>query len=707
MKLTKKFWIKMIPIFFMVIATIILSVAGYDKMMEMEKESGWVKLEFNTYSTAEKIRVRLDDNINFLYAVSDSHILTQDINDTKAVGKYLNSVVEMTIFERIDIILPDNSLITQDGEIAERSGKLTYDELVKKGIYISGRRTSSFTGKEVICCVMPIENEGEILGLLVGTIDCQELGELFEVSAYGDEAQIFLIDCEDGNYIIDNWHDELGNIYELGERQDAETYEMIDMVPAIINREKARFAFISATNGNRSYQYCTPVEGYNWELCVVVQEDVVFENAYQLSNILFWIAVIELIMVSVYMAWNVWLTIGATKSENKAKNLEYDKIKNEARTKFLSNMSHDIRTPLNGIVGMLQVIENHRDDEEMVNNCLNKIKVSTQYLSTLASDMLDINEIESNKLVLQNDYIDLQKFADDLGVMLEQKAQEVSVKYHMDCSNVQYPHVIGSSVHIKRILVNLIGNAIKYSKDTGKNVWVSITDEDMFFEKGKRKYKFIVKDNGIGMTEEFQKNMYNAFEQEKITARSSYQGYGLGLTIVNYLVKKMGGDIELESQKGVGSTFTVTIPLRLDESKYNQPEEGDDTIELEGMKILVVEDNELNMEIAQMILTDAGATVSTAGNGHMAVERFAISEPGTYDLILMDIMMPIMDGCEATKFIRSMDRSDAQTIPIIAMTAHTFSEEVKRCEEAGMNAHIAKPLDVGKLMAEVAKYRRT
>ncbi len=705
MKLTKSFWMKIIPMVAMVLATAFLSIVLYIQMMDKEQESCWERLELATNSTAEKIQVRLDDNMNFLESVADSHVLMYEMQDIKKVGKYLTDVMDTTIFERIDVIQPDNSLITQKGEITERNGKSSYEELVAMGTHISGRRTSSFTGNEVICCVTPIEKDGETLGLLVGTIDCEKLGEMFEVFTYRGESQLFMIDCSDGNYIIDNWHSELGNIYELGERKSAEGNAVIDMTSAIINRENARFSFVSETNGKKSYQYCTPIENYNWELCVVVQEDVAFANVNQLSRSLKIVAHIEVVIILLYIAWNILIMTVASKNEEKAKKLEYEKAKNEARTRFISNMSHDIKTPLNGIVGMLQIIENHRTDDKKVDDCLKKIAVSTQYLSTLASDMLDINEIENNKLVLLEEPINLKTLTSELEVMVEQRARDVGVECYMDCSGLENPYIIGSDVHIKRILVNLIGNSIKYSKDAGKKVWVTIQDEKMKFDKTRQMYKFVVKDNGIGMTKEFQKNMYNAFEQEKISARSDYQGYGLGLTIVNYLVKRMNGTIEIESEKGVGSTFTVSIPFRIDKGEERKEQDKIEVVDLSGMKILVVEDNEFNLEVAEVLLTDVGATIEVASNGKIATEMFAASEVGTYDLILMDIMMPIMDGCEATRVIRTMEREDAKTVPIIAMTASTFAEEIQRCETAGMDAHISKPLNVHKLMMEIIKYK--
>ncbi len=704
MKMGKNLWMKMIPVFILVAATVFLSMAIYVQMMETEYESCWERLEIATDSTADKVKIRLNDNISFLEAVSDSYILTHNMEDVEEVGKYLSSVVEKTIFERIDVIQPDNRAITQEGKIVERGGNLSYKELAAKATHISDRITSSFTGKEVICCVTPIIEDGEVLGVLVGTIDCESMGQVFEVLTYAGDAQLYVIDCEDGNYIIDNWHKKLGNIYDLGERKSIDSDEMIDMVPSIIGGERVRFAYISETNGKGTYQYSVPIEGYDWELCVAVQEDIVFAHANKFRRTLQIVGVIEAIIILIYIAWNVVITILATKNEEKAKYFEYEKVKNEARTRFISHMSHDIKTPLNGIVGMLQIIENHRADEKKVDDCLRKIAISTQYLSTLASDMLDINEIERNKLILSEDHIDLRQLTEELEVMLKKRAEQDGVEYHIDLSKLTNPYVLGSEVHLKRILINLGTNAIKYSKNAGKTIWITFSDEEIPFDKSMRMYRFIVKDNGIGMSKEFQKNMYTAFEQEKIGARSDYQGYGLGLTIVNALVKKMNGKIELESEKNVGSTFTVSIPFKTDVPENRQKREAEVAVNLTGMNILVAEDNEFNMEVAEVLLTDAGAMVSGAENGKRATEIFAASAPGSFDIILMDIMMPVMDGYEATVKIRAMDRPDAGKVPIIAMSASTFSEEIKRCEEVGMNAHIAKPLDVKKLMAELGKY---
>ncbi len=701
----KSFWLRMVPVLILVAVTVFMSVDVYFQMIRAEEEVCWNRLEVATNSTAGKIQTRITDNLNYLTTVAEAYTLTQQIADLNAVGAYISAVEEKTIFERIDVILPDESLITQSGEIATRQGSSTFDELVGRGTHITGRLTSSFTGKESICAVTPIRKGEKVLGLLVGTISCDTLSEIFEVFTYGQEAQLFLIDRTDGNYLMDNWHEELGNIHDLGLREDVTTGEMVDMTPIILAGERARFVFISQSNGEKSYQYCAPVEGFHWEVCVVVQENVVFANVKALESKLLNVGLVELLVVLVYVLWNVALNSMAVRSENKVKRLEYEKARNEARATFLSNMSHDIKTPLNGIVGMLQIIRNHRQEEDKVDDCLQKIEISAQYLSTLASDMLDISEIENDKLVLAEEPIDLNRLMGDMASMMEKQAQDAGVRCTVDVGKLSNAHILGSAVHIKRILANLIGNAIKYSKGAGKRVWVSVWDE-LENDENRRMYHFVIRDNGIGMSEEFQQHMYRAFEQEMIDARSEYQGYGLGLTIVHHLIRKMGGTIHLDSEKGKGSTFTVSIPFRLDEGvaawEENQPEAQDMT----GLRLLLVEDNAFNMEIAQVLLTDAGARVDTATDGQQAVKAFEAAATGTYDAILMDVMMPVMDGCEATMAIRKLPRPDAKEVPIIAMTASTFAEDIARCLAAGMNAHLPKPLDAQEMLRTIWKHTK-
>ncbi len=697
---------RMIPVVIIIIGTMAMSFYIYKDMVSTETESCWQRLEATTKSVAEKMNARINDNVNMLSLVADAIVLKDEAGDRSNIVNYLSTVQVMTIFDRLDIMFPDGTMLTQDGEYIQVMGELSYEELLEKGDHTSPRFDDPRLGKEVIYCFAPIDTEEGNKALLVATLSCDTLTATFPVFLYGGAVDTFVVDRNDGNYLMDSWHPTLGNLYEvMPERERLKGYEDVDYLNGIMNGESGRLAYVSQTNGQDSYMYYTPMADHNWELCVVAQEDTVFSNVKLLQKNLFFVGVVEVIILSAYFIWNIWLTASLVRNEERARQYQMEQAANEARSKFLSNMSHDIRTPLNGIVGMLDVIKKHPDNSQMVTDCIGKIDVATQYLITLANDMLDINEMESGKIVLANDPINLCALVKGFDTMMQPKAKDAEVTLYAECKGVEHPFVLGSEVHIHRILINLIGNAIKYNKENGK-VWVTV--EEKGTEGNKGIYCFEIKDTGVGMSEEFQKNMFRAFEQERNDARTKYQGYGLGLAIVKHLVQKMGGHIEIESKKGEGSIFRVILPLEIDEQELAAQKNIESQLtDLTGMRILLVEDNELNMEIAQLLLMDKGATITPAENGRIALDIFKESQENYYDVILMDIMMQEMDGCEATEAIRGLDRADAKTIPILAMTANAFSEEIERCKKAGMNEHIAKPLDMDKLMGKITKYRAT
>ncbi len=382
--------------------------------------------------------------------------------------------------------------------------------------------------------------------------------------------------------------------------------------------------------------------------------------------------------------------------------LEVAQASNEAKTRFLSNMSHDIRTPINGIMGMLHIAKTHRADEKKVDDCLNKIEISTNYLLTLLNDILDLNKLESGKTFVEEKPFHVEELVDDVCNIIQPAAHMTGITVETLFGTLEHPAVIGSSLHLRQILMNLISNSVKYSKDNGM---VSVHVEEAGVENDIVRYQFSVTDSGIGMTKEFQQKMFDMFEQEQSGARTKHMGSGLGLAIVKMLVDLLDGEIYVESERGKGSTFKVVLPFRINYNpmEKNTKQEADTTDCLKGVRILLVEDNEFNMEIAQVILEEAGAVIIPAENGKVAVGLFEASPEQSIDIILMDIMMPEMDGLEAAKAIRSMERTDADKIPIIAMTANAFEDDIKKSLDAGMNEHIAKPLDMSKLASTISE----
>lgn len=376
---------------------------------------------------------------------------------------------------------------------------------------------------------------------------------------------------------------------------------------------------------------------------------------------------------------------------------------NATKTEFLQRMSHDIRTPLNGICGMLDIAEHYSDDLKKQGECRKKIKESAELLLELVNEVLDMNKLESGNIILEERPFNLYETAEEVFEVIEKLAQERNIKVICGGKGVTHWNVIGSPVHVKRIMMNIMSNAAKYNKDYGEIEL--ICKELPSKEEGTAIIQFICHDTGIGMSEEFQKHVFEPFSLEQIGEKVAFGRIGLGMSITKKLVDNMNGTIEVSSVKGEGSTFIVTIPFKIATSdmitlEKHKNKEADIT----GMNILLAEDNELNMEIAEFILQDLGANVTKAWNGEEVVRAFKDSSSGAYDAILMDIMMPEMDGYTAAKVIRSLDREDAKNIPIVAMTANAFTEDRMKAFEAGMNEHISKPISEDKVLSVLSVF---
>ncbi|MCC2189974.1 ATP-binding protein [Fusicatenibacter faecihominis] len=408
-----------------------------------------------------------------------------------------------------------------------------------------------------------------------------------------------------------------------------------------------------------------------------------------------------------------WFCISRTNLEHQKQELEKEEkykaelliaakkaeAANEAKTEFLQRMSHDIRTPINGICGMLDVADHYADDMEKQMECRAKIKEASYLLLELVNEVLDMSKLESDEVILEEIPFNLNCISKEVFVVIEQIAAEQNIRIVWEKKEIIHRDLIGSPGHVKRVMMNILSNAVKYNRANGQ-IYISCR-EIPSEQPGMTTMEFVCRDTGIGMTEEFQKHIFEPFAQEDAGSRTKFAGTGLGMAISKNLVEKMGGTITFESKEGTGTTFVIRVPFRIDTDRSGRPETGEKTeVSIRGLHILLAEDNELNMEIAEFLLQNEGAVVTKAWNGQEAVEIFEKSGSGEFDVILMDIMMPVMNGYEAAKRIRSLDREDAQVIPIIAMTANAFVEDRMKAKEAGMNEHIGKPVD-GKLLVKV------
>lgn len=377
---------------------------------------------------------------------------------------------------------------------------------------------------------------------------------------------------------------------------------------------------------------------------------------------------------------------------------------NRAKTVFLSHMSHDFRTPVNGILGMAERIRRKKDEPETVDDCLDKIKGAAGHLLELMDDVLDMSRLEVGEICLTRSPFDLNEELRRVRSIAEEsaKVKGIALEFHMD--GAVHTRLLGSPMHLRRILLNLVSNAVKYNRPGGR---VDVSVREVGGDDRRVALRFVVRDTGIGMSEEFvQKSLFHPFTQEHDNARTEYQGTGLGMAIVSDLVKFMGGAIGVESRLGEGTTFTVQLEFDLNPAEPPAATDAQPLTDISGMRVLVAEDNDLNLEIARCMLQDAGVKTAEARNGREAVEKFAASEEGAFDAILMDVMMPVMDGMQAARAIRALPRRDAADVPIIAMTANAFAEDQSRARDCGMTKYLTKPVDPAKLRAALSICRR-
>lgn len=372
---------------------------------------------------------------------------------------------------------------------------------------------------------------------------------------------------------------------------------------------------------------------------------------------------------------------------------------NAVKTDFLKRMSHDMRTPINGIRGLVNIGKNHIHDVDKIEECLDEIMRSSDMLVDLVNNVLNMSKLESGGIQLTEEAFDLQEMLNDVERFVNVQAERKQISLQINSAEVEHYHLIGSPLHIHQIFQNIIENAVKFSMDSGS---VNVVCRELARDENTVELEMVCADTGIGMSEEFQKHVFEAFVQEDTSVRTTYSGIGLGLAITKKLVNCMDGEISFESERGIGTVFTVKLPVQIDRAYYQLSEKKDSLQVMKGLQILLVEDNELNMEITESMLTEQGAVVTEAWNGKEAADIYESCESGTFDVILMDIMMPVMNGLEAARCIRASEKEDAQSIPIIALSANAFDDDIAQSLAAGMNMHLAKPLEFQKVIEAIA-----
>lgn len=663
------------------------------------------------------------------YLCSAEYVLQRYYKTEEAASpdEIVDQLNEMFGFESAQVVLIDNQgNIYFKNHVHSLWNNVCLSDSEKQQLLYVGKNLSQGRIEQMFFArkleeVIPLDGENAGLTHVALLQDMEYFERMFKASVYQNENHTILLNA-DGNRLYndssaDNMSDEereILEVYNVKQALNDDIFIYRNSYEQLKEDIEAGNTGTVAVKLNESRFYI----GYgevadNWRLMMLVPEQYISANTAGVTSVLIHSFIIfgsALLLIVVLVVFWITYSYGREKQYEKERMLnrklqeamvETNRA-NRAKTDFLSHMSHDIRTPINGIMGMLTIAEQHMGDRERVRDCMHKIRGSSNHLMSLINDILDVSKAESGKIELSHEAFELSGLLESCISMISGQIAGHGLKFETDFAGLKHLNVYGSPLHVRQILVNILSNAVKYTKDGGKILFCA---RELPGKEGY--YRFTIKDSGIGMSEEFQKTIFEPFTQEHNTSRTEYRGTGLGMSICHALTEQMGGTIEVKSTRGIGSTFTVTLPLEINTSVQERAvEEDKEEHSIAGMNILLVEDNSINLEIANVLLEEQGATVSVAMDGQQGVDVFEASRPGEYDAILMDVMMPVLNGYEATRTIRSMDRLDAKTVPIIAMTANAFAEDIRQAKDTGMNEHIAKPLEVERLYRILASYKQ-
>ncbi len=824
---------------------VVLLLFAYFQINSVLRQRSLSRLEEGANSAIEEITSKIARDSRLLNATAG--IISQadnfDIDVTLEIMKNINSLLETM---NVKILLPDDRILTTDGTIttASEHGNLSFAQEAPLGEHITDRTYDLLTDQPILRHFVPIIQDGETAALLYGVTELESLPDSLNIdNIYNASAYVYIIDTRTGDFLVDTWHDTLGNISDFSSANDGRKTKgdkgWDEFTDDLISLNSGYVVYRTPNTDGWEYMYYAPIGVNDWAVAVDVPEKEAFASVFAVQRVCIVLGVLMALTVILYYLWvrrNArQVTEQAVEHAVLAEKLQKAEAADRAKSVFLSNMSHDIRTPMNAIIGFTTLAEANLDNPERTQEYLKKILSSSNHLLSLINDILDMSRIESGKLNIEEKECSISDIFRDMRNIIQTQMHSKQLDFFMDTVDVIDEDIYCDKLHVNQVLLNLLSNAIKFTP-AGGTVALTIRQKPRA-PKGYGSYEIRVKDTGIGMSPEFTKHIFEPFERERNTTASGIQGTGLGMAITKNIIDTMGGTIELHSEQGKGTEFIINLDFRL----QSEPQKVEIVQELQGMRALVVddsfstcdsvtrmlrqigmrpewvlhgkeavlharqayelgdeyrayiidwflpdlnglevvrqirsivgdstpiiivtaydwtpfedearaagvtafcnkpiflselrdiliaatgntlsaqqtdsipdlsgqfrgtrllltEDNELNREIADALLTASGFLVETAEDGTVAVEKVKNSAPGYYGLILMDVQMPKMNGYDATRAIRALEDPDLASIPIVAMTANAFEEDRKLALESGMNAHIAKPIDMKKLL---------
>lgn len=655
------------------------------------------------------LNIQLEDDFDVLEMIKVD-IIKGDSSKFEEIMESYNIVepdIKLYIRNNIDL---DNH-IKHDKEVC----KYLENSDLERGVLDS--HISSLTGERVFNIFERVYFKNDMEAYLVKEYRTKEIAEQFTLTFYDYTGFSYLVN-RDGTIMVRSRHKNsnktLSNIFDLISPQQNEL-NMIDAFKDSIYKLKTGWAKFNYYGEGMIFCYEGLRADSNWLLVSVVPEAVITKQAESilLKTILFLGVIVIIILIIAALFYAVKMQESKIHTEELQSALRQADAANKVKGQFLMNMSHDVRTPLNTILGMTAIAKKESNNKEKMNECVEKIDIAGKHLLSLVNDVLDMSQIDRGKMILTQDDIMLTQLFEKVADMMKIEAKEA--KLTLDLSiQLRDEHIIGDSLRIQQVLINIINNAIKYTP-AGGHVLLELIQLEDNIKEGYGTYRFSCTDTGIGMSQDFLDRIFLFFERDRNTTLSGVAGTGVGLAITKGILDLMGGTISVKSEIDKGSTFTVDFHFKVQQQELQKEEEhtqdvaamSDSQKEMDdytSKRILLVEDVELNMEIAEELIGTTGVQIEKAYNGKEAVELFAKNPCGYYHLIFMDIQMPVMDGYEATKQIRNFDRKDAKTIPIIALSANALADDVENALQAGMNEHIAKPIDMEAVWKILKKY---
>lgn len=824
----------------------VLFTASFVKISQAIQKRSYSRMQEGVQTVINEVSSKLKRDSSILNSTAKV-ISSADNFDIESMREIINNISPLLETTKVRILMPDDRILTPDGNVTDASevADLSYEKEAALGEHVSNRVVNASSGTASIRHFVPIEKDGEVVALLYGVTRLDELPDSLNIqNIYNSSANVFMIDTDTGDFLLDTMHGRLGNIddYKSGEedRRTKGKVSWAQYTEKLLNSESGYVVFRSQNTDGWQCMNFAPSGINKWSIAVAVPEREAFTSVYAVRGVYAVIGVLMVISVALYYIYisrqTKKLVSHAVERAVLEEKLKKAEAAEKAKTTFLSNMSHDIRTPMNAIIGFATLAETNIDNKDRVQQYLTKILSSSNHLLSLINDILDMSRIESGKLNIEEKPCSISDIFRDMRNIIQTQMNSKQLNFFMDTMDVVDEDIYCDKLHVNQVLLNLLSNAIKFTSAGGS---VSLTvQQKPGAPKGYGNYEIRVKDTGIGMGADFAEHIFEPFERERTSTVSGIQGTGLGMAITKNIIDTMGGTIEVKTEQGKGSEFIINLQFKLqNETKQvavireltgvrglvvddnfqtcdsvtkmltqigmraewsmhgkeavlraKQAVEMDDefyayiidwllpdlsgievarqlrsivgkhvpiviltaydwtaiedeareagvtafcnkpiflselrdtllsaigktqlpskkpvvipdpVVELEGKRLLLVEDNELNREIAQELLNESGFVVDTAEDGAVAVDKVKNSEPGYYSLVLMDVQMPNMDGYEASRAIRALDNPELSSIPIVAMTANAFDEDRKKALESGMNDHVAKPINVNNLL---------